>query len=199
MNEFLEFEHLVDAIKALPSIGTKNARKIAFFLLKKDQYFIREFISRLQIARSTLKRCIECNNWSKDLKCEICVSPLREKNKLCIVATVDDLLTIEKCQGYNGLYHVLDGELSKQKNIDPDMLNIRNLKEKIYQQNINEILIATNFTIEGELTANYIKLLLKDSPINIYRISLGLPINSSIDYADETTLKMAIQNKQKIK
>ncbi|WP_033159909.1 recombination mediator RecR [Mycoplasmoides alvi] len=199
MSDLLEFEHLVDAIKALPSIGSKNARKIAFFLLKKDEYFIREFVQRIQIARANIKKCLECNNLSKNKICDICNSPNRDKKQICVVSTVDDLLVIENCQGYNGLYHVLGGELSKSRNITPEMFNFDFLVNRIQKNEIKEILIATNFTIDGELTANYLKLLLKNLPINIFRISMGLPINSSIDYADEHTLKIAIENKNKIK
>lgn len=199
MSELLDFEYLVDAIKALPNIGTKSARKIAFFLLKKDQFFIREFIQRIQNARMNIKRCADCNNFALSTLCELCTSKNRNRDQLCIVATVDDLLTIEKCQAYNGLYHVLDGEISKSRNITPNMLNLDSLSKRIIDNKITEVLIATNFTIEGELTANYLKLFLKDIATNIFRISTGLPINSSIDYADDMTLKLAIENKSKIK
>lgn len=198
-HEFIEFEYLIDAIKALPGIGTKSARKIAFFLLKKDYSFIKEFINRINNARDQIKTCINCGNWSKDTVCDICDSNLREKNKLCVVSTVDDLTTIESCQAFNGVYHVLGGELSKLKKIEPEMLNLHSLLKRIKNEKISEILIATNFTIEGELTANYIKLMLKDVKVKIYRIGFGLPINSSIDYADNMTLKLAIENKSKIK
>ncbi|WP_027119796.1 recombination mediator RecR [[Mycoplasma] testudinis] len=197
--EFIEFEYLVDAIRVLPGIGTKSARKIAFFLIKKDHRFIKEFIERLNHARSSILACINCGNWSKDNICEICNSSNREKDKLCIVATVDDLMTIESCQGFNGVYHVLNGELSKAKNINPEHLNLDTLIPRIKREKIKEVLIATNFTIEGELTANYIKILLKDSDVSIFRIAFGLPVNSQIDYADGMTLKLAIENKNKIK
>lgn len=198
-NEFTEFEYLVDAIKALPTIGTKNARKIAFFLLKKDEYFIREFIKRIQTAKEVIKTCSECHNWTtKSGLCEICANTNRDTHKLCIVATVDDLWTIESCGAFNGIYHVLGGELSKQKNIDINMLNLDSLKSRI-QNKVSEVLIATNFTIDGELTANYLKLYLKDLNTDIFRIAFGLPVNSSIDFADEMTLRLAIENKNKIK
>lgn len=197
--EFIEFEYLVDAIKALPGIGTKSARKIAFFLIKKDAHFIKEFIQRISHARSVILTCTICGNWSKDTICDICASDLRETDKLCIIATVDDLMTIEACQAYHGLYHVLNGELSRSKNIEPEHLNLSTLIPRIHRQKIKEILIATNLTIEGELTANYIKILLKDVDVSIYRIALGMPVNSMIDYADGMTLKLAIENKNKIK
>ncbi len=199
MEEFIEFEHLVDAISAFPAVGSKGARRIAFFLLKKDQFFIRELVSRLQNARAAIKRCERCNGWSKKELCDICASPLRDRSKICVVATIDDMLTIERCQGYNGLYHVLDGELSRKKNVDPETLNLGGLVERANDPKVSEVLIATNFTADGELTANYVALLLKDSRASVCRISLGLPINSSIDYADETTLKSAIENRRRIK
>lgn len=196
--DFIEFDYLIDAIKALPGIGTKSAKKIAHFLLRKEWQFVDEFIKRINKARETIRECQVCGNWARSERCAICNSPNREKEKLCVVATVDDLLTIEACAGFNGTYHVLGGELSKAKNIPPEHLNLKNLPERIVNEDIKEVLIATNMTIEGELTANYIKLQLRDLGVQMYRIAFGLPVNSQIDYADDMTLKLAIQNKNRI-
>lgn len=197
-SEFIEFEYLVDAVKALPGVGTKGAKKIAHFLLRKDWRFIDEFIKRLNTAREEIRECKVCGNWARDERCAICDSPNREKGKLCIVATVDDLMSIEACAGFNGKYHVLGGELSKAKNVAPEHLNLKKIPERVVRERINEVLIATNLTPEGESTANYIKLQLRDFDIGLYRIAFGLPVNSQIDYADDMTLKFAIQNKSKI-
>ena len=200
MKKPIEFDYLVDALKSLPGVGTKNAKKWAYYLLNQDDKYINDFTTRINNARQKITTCVECGNIANTKICSICSNPLRDKNQICVVSTVEDLDRIEESGNYNGLYHVTHGELSVRKNILVRHTNLDSLKNRI-QNNpiINEVIIATNFTHDGEMTAAYILNLLKGLDVKIYRIGFGLPLNSSVDYADNETLKHALNNKRIIK
>ena len=200
MKKPIEFEHLVDALKSLPGVGTKNAKKWAYYLLNQDDKYVKDFTDRITNAKQKIITCSECGNISNTKICSICSNPLRDKNQICVVATVEDLDRIEESGNYNGLYHVTHGELSVRKNILVRHTNLDTLLPRIQKDpRINEIIIATNFTHDGEMTAAYVVNLLSDLNVKIYRIGFGLPLNSSVDYADNETLKHALNNKRILK
>lgn len=195
-----EFEHLVDALRSLPGVGTKNAKKWAYYLINQDDKYLSDFISRIQNAKNKIHLCESCGNISTEKRCSICLNPLRDKNQICVVSTVEELDRIEESGNYNGLYHVTHGELSIKKNVLVRHTNIDSLLTRVQNdKRINEIIIATNFTQDGEMTAAYILNLLENVKIKIYRIGFGLPLNSAVDYADNETLKHALSNKRILK
>ncbi|MBU3830856.1 MAG: recombination mediator RecR [Candidatus Ureaplasma intestinipullorum] len=192
---------LVDALSSLPSIGKKSARKLAFFLLDQDQKYIHEFTNRIVNAKKNIKRCVACNNISLNSLCSICSNSNRDKSTLCVVPTTEDLDKIEFSGCYNGLYFVINGELTNKKS-DMNLVeaNIRVLANRIKDDSkIINLIIATNFSYSGEYTSEYIQNSLSDLELNIFRIGFGLPLNSSLDYADNETLKQAFINKRILK
>ncbi|XQP55800.1 MAG: recombination mediator RecR [Mycoplasmoidaceae bacterium] len=195
-----EFEYLVDAIKSLPSVGTKAAERIAYHLIHQDQHYIDEFIKRITNAKSSIKFCKQCGNFALDDLCTICSNPERDNSKLCIVNTIDELNKIESTGCFNGIYFVLNDEINvkAKKKIDPEI--IKNLMNYCANKDFKEIIIATNLTINGEATNIYLNKLLKDilPACTTYKLAIGLPVNSALDYADENTLKYALKNKTKI-
>ena len=192
---------LVDALSSLPSIGKKSARKLAFFLLDQDQKYIHEFTNRIVNAKKNIKRCVACNNISLNSLCSICSNSNRDKSTLCVVPTTEDLDKIEFSGCYNGLYFVINGELTNKKS-DMNLVeaNIHSLANRIKDDSkIINLIIATNFSYSGEYTSEYIQNSLSDLELNIFRIGFGLPLNSSLDYADNETLKQAFINKRILK
>ncbi len=198
INKPKDFQYLVDAFKSLPSVGTKNATRYAYHLIKADNNYIDQFIERIKNAKNNLKYCDICHNISTSDVCNICSDDKRD-NSLLIICEIADLDKIEEMSVHHGYYHVLHGEINPKKGITDKNIFINDIQEHIKNYNINEILIATPFSITGEITAEYIKNKLSNlENINIYRIGFGLPTNASIDYADEQTIKYALINKRKI-
>ena len=195
-----EFEYLIDAINSLPSIGIKAAEKIAYFLINQDERYLCEFIHRIKQAKLKIKYCEQCNNFSYEKLCSICSNKERDNKKLLIVNNINELNKIEATGVFSGIYFVLNDEINvkTKKNINEEIIKklVSLCKKKLF----NEITIATNFTINGEATNIFIKKIL--SPIlpnvSFYKLAIGLPINSALDYADATTLKVAIKNKIKV-
>lgn len=198
MKKLKEYEYLVDALNSLPSIGIKNARKLAYFIIKQDMDYCRMFSSRIVNARTSICFCSKCHNITDKNICDFCLDFTRAK-KLCIISDVEDLEKIEKTN-FDGYYHVLHGELDIRKNINNKNIFIDDIKERIIQDNIKEVLIATSYSVHGENTANYIINLISSlKDVEIYRIGFGIPLNSSIDYIDQETLNQSVLNKKKIK
>ncbi|MCV3743443.1 recombination mediator RecR [Ureaplasma sp. ES3154-GEN] len=200
MQKPVEFELLVDALRSLPGVGTKNAKKWAFFLLKQDAKYINDFVKRLNNAYEKIKQCKTCGVMTNDKQCYICLNPYRDQTKLMVVTTNEDVERIESANIYDGLYFVTGGEISFRKNVAVEHTNLNNLYSRVTEHGFNEIIIATSFTHDGEATAVYIADLFKShSNINIYRIGFGIPLNSSIDYADDETLRQSLINKRFLK
>lgn len=182
-----EFEFFVEALKSLPSISTKSAKKIAYFFLEKDEKFYNEFIKRLINLKTKIKFCSYCNNLTEDsILCDICNQDSRDKTKICIVSQIDDLEKIEESQSFSGLYYVLNGEINHKDKSSVKLLELNSLDRMINDFCVEEILIATNMTMNGELTSSYIKKYLEDKNyrLEIFRLALGIPFNASLDYID---------------
>lgn len=197
-----EFELLVDVLKTLPSISTKIAERIAYFLINSDEVFFNRFIEILIDSKMKIKLCKYCKNFTSDeLVCNICSNNERKNNKLCIVSSIEDLYKIENINIFFGTYYVLHGEINYKKKETIQDIKCDEIYYLINEFNINEILMATNMTINGDITATYLKKLIGEKFLNkitIYRLAMGLPINSSIDYADWESLKFSIKNKVKM-
>ena len=193
-----DFEFLKDAFKSLPGVGNKQANNMAYYVLKQSDTYVDTFVDRLIKAKKNIHFCKQCNNFTSHELCDICSNESRDQHKLCIVSNPEDVEKIESTNEYTGIYFVLNDEMyvRKQKIIDEKL--IQKIIQLIKSKNITEVILATNWTINGEATATYIRNILKSTlTVGVYRLALGLPINSALEYADNLTLKHAIKNKVK--
>ena len=191
------FENLIDCLRKLPGVGMKSAERYAFDMLSFSDEDIDQFIQSLHDLKTNIKRCHICGNLADGDTCEICKDHTRNKSLLCVVQSPKDVIAMEKTQEYNGLYHVLNGVISTSKGILPEDININSLIERC-DENMSEVIIATNPTVEGETTALYIAKRLESKNINTTRIAHGLPMGGHLDYADELTLIKALEGRKKI-
>ncbi|MDC4163573.1 recombination mediator RecR [Mycoplasma bradburyae] len=194
-----EFNNLIEQISDLPKISSKHAKKIVQHLMMKSDRYVYDLIDAMKRAKLSIKICRLCQAWSNDSICNICSDDSRNQDELCIISFFDDLNIIEEAQAYNGKYFILNHEISSKNKKIIQEINFDLLLERIEKENIKKVVIATNFTQDGQTTANYIQLLLANYDLSIYRLGMGLPYNSSIDYADTFSLKSAFENKKLIK
>ncbi len=199
MNEINEFDQLVKSLKALPGISQKQAEKICNFLINQSDEEVYGLIDSIQKLRSTLHFCKYCQNITSDEICDICSNELREQNKLCIVSFSEDVQKIEDTNTYSGLYFVLHEEINVKKATGLNKKTTKKLFDLLNKRKFNEIILATNWTPNGEATAFFLKKVINEllPNANIYRLAVGLPINSALNYADNETLSQAIKNKTK--
>ena len=192
------FEELVENFRKLPGVGKKTAERYAFEFLKWNEEEIEDFINICKDSKKNIKPCTLCGNLAEDDLCDICKDESRDKSVICVVEQVQDLIAMEKTQEYQGVYHVLNGVISPSKGILPEDINIPSLLKRC-DETTNEVIIATNPTVEGETTALYLSKILEKKNINATRIAHGIPMGGHLDYADELTLIKALENRKKIK
>lgn len=191
-------QKLIDSFQMFPGIGPKTAERLAFFtFLKLKDEDVAQFTKNLLGVKSDIKRCSNCGSLTDQDVCEICKDPNREP-KLIVVESSKDVIAFEKTKMHNGKYHVLNGLISPLKGISPDEINFRSLLGRIQNENIQEIIIATNATIEGEMTALYLKKTLASTQAKVSRIGYGLPAGGDIEYADEITLIKALEGRKEM-
>ena len=188
-------QNLIDDFKALPGVGEKTAERFAFWVLDSIGDFPNQFANDLVLVKQKIKYCEVCGNITEGIKCSICEDDRRNKRFVCVVQQPKDVFAIEKTD-FRGVYHVLHGALSTTKGILPDDLNIRSLIKRL-EEGVDEVVIATNPTLDGETTALYLAKILKDMGINVTRLAHGLSMGSSLDYADELTLIKAMEGRTK--
>ncbi len=188
--------NLIRELGKLPGVGPKSAQRLAFYLQKQDSNDIQALADAILDAKDSLQQCKTCFNISEKDQCAVCEDTMRKQTIICVVAEAADLLAIERSGEYHGLYHVLHGNLSPMNGIGPDQLTIKALLTRL--DNIDEIILATSTTVEGEATAMYIAKLLSELGINVSRIAYGLPVGGDLEYADEVTLGRAISNRRAI-
>ncbi|MCK5057704.1 MAG: recombination protein RecR [Candidatus Aminicenantes bacterium] len=186
---------LITELKKIPGVGRKSAQRMAFYLLKSSKQEAIELANAIIAARESTFFCSLCNNITSTDPCEICTGPDRETRQICIVEEPFNIYSIERTNQYKGLYHVLHGNLSPMKGIGPDELKISGLISRIEKGNIEEAILATSPTTEGNATAHYISQLVKKFGIKITRIALGLPIGADIDYVDSVTIAKALEGR----
>lgn len=186
-------EELTSIFSKLPGLGPRSARRLVFYLLKNKQNLISEISNSLLKIKEDLTLCSICGNIDSEDPCKICSDESRVKIKICVVEEVSDLWAIEKSESFNGLYHVLGGVLSAIDGIGPDELNINSLVERSKSLKLEEIILATNVTAEGQITAQFIADKFVNDKILITRLAQGLPLGSELDYIDEGTLSTAIR------
>jgi recombination protein RecR len=193
------FERLIDELSKLPGVGPKSAQRLAFFLLKQSDEFVENLAKTILNLKKNVKYCSICCNLTEIDPCEICSNPQRNHSIICVVAEPKDVWAIERTKQYNGVYHVLGGIISPLDGIFPEDLRIMELKRRVEKGNIEEVIIATNSTTEGEATAVYITKILMDYKIKVTRLAFGLPIGTELDFADELTLIHALEGRKEIK
>lgn len=192
-------EELVDSYKKLPGIGAKTATRLALFSMDLPEQDILQFANALISVKRDLTTCTTCGNITQDNPCSICSDESRDMTKILVVENAKDVISIEKMGAYRGLYHVLGGVLSASNGIAPDDLSIAQLIQRLQDNEwIDEVIIATNPTSEGEATASYIARLLAPANILVTRLAHGLAVGSDIEYADEITLLRAVEGRRKL-
>lgn len=191
-------ENLIKIIAKLPSLGTRSARRIVLYLLKKRADIIPQLIEALEDVQSHITVCEICGNYDTESPCSICSSSSRENNLLCIVQDISDLWALERGGLYKGKYHVLGGVLSAIEGITPDDLNIGGLLSRIEKEDIKEIILALPATVDGQITMHYISSLLKDKDIEISTLAQGIPVGGELDYMDDGTIKLALDMRKRL-
>jgi len=189
-------DQLQEALRRLPGVGPKTAQRMAFHLLERDQDGARVIAEALQRALGTVIRCKRCNNFSEKELCDICGSQKRDAATVCIVETPADLEAVEQTGAYQGTYFVLMGRLSPLDGIGPDDLGFDRLKKLIETENVQELIIATNLTTEGEATADYLHQLLEAFPVRVTRLARGVPVGGELEYIDHSTLSQAFTDRR---
>ena len=197
----LIIQKLIKHFNSLPGIGQKTAERLVFYLLKQDKKKLSDFADILLHIKDNIKNCRQCGQITENNLCKICSNPQRNQNIICIVAENSDIIPLEKAGEFNGVYHVLHGILSPTEGINAEKLNIKNLEDRIKQNNISEIILALNPTIEGETTSmylnTYLNRYLNKYNFKITKLARGLPQGSDLEYADEITLANAFKGRIK--
>ena len=192
-------EKLIESFEKLPSIGHKTATRLAFHMLDATEEETTEFINAIVNAKKNLKYCSKCYNISDTDPCPICANPRRDENIICVVEDVKDVIAMEKTHEFKGVYHVLHGSISPMNGIGPEEIKIKELMNRIGKnENIKEIILATNPRVEGEATAIYISKLIKPLGIKVTRIAHGIPVGGDLEYTDEITLMKALEGRREI-
>lgn len=186
---------LTEQFAKLPGIGMKSAARLAYHVMSMNPADVETFAQALLNARKTVHFCQCCENLTDKELCPVCEDDSRDKSVICVVETPKDISAFERTGEYKGVYHVLHGLISPLKNILPDDLKIRSLVERVRQGGVNEVIMATNPTVEGDATAAYISQLLKPLGVKVTRIAFGLPVGGMLEYADEVTLYRALENR----
>lgn len=189
---------LINQFERLPGIGHKTAVRLAFFVLESDKKVAEEMSEAILEAKEKVKFCSNCFNITETDPCEICLDKSRDVSTICVVENVKDVVAMERTREYRGLYHVLHGAISPMNNISAGDIKIKELLERLKDDRVKEIILATNPTIEGEATAMYILRLIKPLGINVTRIAHGIPVGGDLEYTDEITLIKAMEGRIKM-
>ncbi len=188
--------NLIEQFERLPGIGHKSAQKLAFHILSMTDAEARKFADTILQAHEKIHRCKTCCDLTDGEYCSICLDGQRDRSVICVVENSKDVIAIERTHEYNGLYHVLQGAISPMNGIGPDEITIKELLSRLSDDRIEEIIMATNPTVEGEATAMYISRLIKPMGIRVSRLAYGVPVGADLEYADEITLSRAIEGRQ---
>jgi len=189
---------LIDELKHLPGIGQKTAQRLAFYLLRVDRAQALALSDAIREAKEKIRECSVCNNITDSDPCLFCASPTRSKNIICVVEDATNIQAIEKTRQFNGLYHVLGGALSPLQGIGPEQLKIKSLIERLKGGAVEEIIVATNPTAEGEATSVYLSKLIKPLGVRVTRIAMGIPVGTDLEYADEVTMMKAMEGRRDV-
>ena len=186
---------LAEKFAALPGIGMKSAQRLAYHVMSMDEEAVKDFAQALLDAKHNVRCCSCCQNLTERELCPICSDEERDHSIICVVESPKDVSAFERTREFNGVYHVLHGLLSPMDGITPDKLRVKELLSRIAKGGVEEVIMATNPTVEGDATAMYIAGLLKPMGIKVSRLAFGLPVGGILEYADEVTLFKALENR----
>ncbi len=189
-------DKLIEQFAKLPSVGKKSAQRLAFHILSMSDAEAKTFTETIEKARTSIKRCEICCNLTDSKVCNICSSQSRDKSVICVVEDPRDVIAIERTHEYNGLYHVLHGAISPMNDINPEDICIKELIMRLGSDDVKEIIMATNPTVEGEATSMYISKLIKPLGVTVSRLAYGVPVGADLEYADEFTLIRAMEGRK---
>lgn len=185
-------QNLIEEFEKLPGIGSKTARRLAYYVVNLPKEKTDKFAKAITDAKTKIRYCNVCQNFSEDEVCPLCSSEQRDKSIICVVENPKDVLQMERTNEFKGLYHVLHGAISPMDNIGPDDIKIRELMARLARGEVKELIMATNPNLEGETTAMYISKLAKPFGVKVTRIASGIPVGGELEYADEITLSKAL-------
>lgn len=191
-------QNLIDQFERMQGIGHKTAQRMAFYVLGLSDEEANRFAKAITDAHTKIKQCKICCDLADDELCPICKSETRDKSVICVVEDPRDVVAIERTHEYKGTYHVLHGAISPMDNVGPDQIRIKELIARLGDGTVEEVIMATNPTVEGEATAMYISRLLKPMGITVSRLAYGVPVGADLEYADEVTLSRAIEGRSLI-
>ena len=191
-------DDLIDALRCLPGVGPKSAQRMAFHLLQYDPAGAQRLSAALARVLSSVRRCVRCNTFTEDELCAVCASPKRDPAVLCVVETPADLATMEQTMAYRGLYFVLMGRLSPLDGVGPRDIGLDRLLARATDGAVKEVVLATNFTNEGEATAHYIGEILRARGLKVSRLARGVPVGSELEYVDAGTIAHALRDRRTV-
>jgi recombination protein RecR len=197
MSKFAEpMSRLIDELKKLPGVGAKSAQRLAFHILRSSDDDAEALATAVRDVKANLRLCSICNNITDVDPCVYCTSPTRNQRLVCVLEEPTNIAAIEKTKHFNGVFHVLHGAISPLHGIGPDQLRISNLLSRVEDNNVDEVILATNPTVEGEATAVYLSQQLKRAGVKVTRIAMGIPVGSDIEYTDEITMLKAMEGRR---
>jgi recombination protein RecR len=199
MSRFAEpMARLIDELKKLPGVGSKSAQRLAFHILRSNEDDASALAGAIHDVKASLRLCSLCNNITDIDPCTYCSSATRNQRLICVVEEPTNIAAVEKTRHYNGVYHVLHGSISPIHGVGPDQLRISNLMKRVEDGQADEVILATNPTVEGEATATYLSGQLRRSGLKVTRIATGIPAGSDIEYADEVTMLKAMEGRREL-
>ena len=199
MSKFAEpMSRLIEELKKLPGVGSKSAQRLAFHILRTHAEDAEGLAAAIRDVKEKLRLCSVCNNITDVDPCAYCSSPTRNQRLVCVVEEPTNIAAIEKTRHFNGVYHVLHGALSPLHGVGPEQLRISNLARRVEAGQVDEVILATNPTVEGEATATYLSRTLKRPGLKVTRIATGIPVGSDIEYADEITMQKAMEGRREL-
>mgnify|MGYP000380621656 FL=1 len=193
-----EFTKLINELAKLPGIGNKTAQRLAFNILQKSSEEAEKLSNAIIDAKNNIRECSVCGNLTDKEKCNICLDSRREQDVICVVESPKDLMSMEKIKEFRGVYHVLNGVISPIAGTGPDDINLKSLLNRIHENDVKEIILATNPNVEGEATAMFISRLVQPFNVKVSRLAHGIPVGGDLEFTDEITLLKAMQGRKEI-